>query len=130
MKFLIASVDAASPGVTRMVQSENRYLSGRVNSDDLLLPARNREKGDQNSTGMDNVADARMQELLINSLRESPYRELKNIRVQASGKSVCLTGMVSSFFLKQMAQETVRPIFPNQRIYNHIQVKNRVPKPR
>ena len=41
-------------------------------------------------------------------LNDSPFHALHALRVEQSGDHVMLKGQVESFFLKQLAQETVR----------------------
>ena len=41
-------------------------------------------------------------------LRESPFHALRMLQVEQFGDQVLLKGHVESFFLKQLAQETVR----------------------
>ena len=41
-------------------------------------------------------------------LNESPFPALRELNVEQLGEHVLLKGRVSSFFLKQLAQETVR----------------------
>ena len=41
-------------------------------------------------------------------LTDSPFHALHGLRVEQSGDHVMLRGNVESFFLKQLAQETVR----------------------
>ncbi|MFY7875228.1 MAG: hypothetical protein ACOVQM_07265 [Pirellula sp.] len=41
-------------------------------------------------------------------LHDSPFAALRDLRVEQEGELVLLRGRVDSFFLKQLAQETVR----------------------
>jgi osmotically-inducible protein OsmY len=41
-------------------------------------------------------------------LNDSPFAALRDLRVEQEGELVLLRGRVDSFFLKQLAQETVR----------------------
>ncbi len=41
-------------------------------------------------------------------LAESPFDELRNLRVERDGDDILLRGQVHSFYYKQLAQETVR----------------------
>ena len=58
------------------------------------------------------------------ALRRSPYHEVRRLHVEIDQQGTWIAGHVSSYFLKQMAQETVRKGFPNQRIHNQVTVGN------
>lgn len=53
---------------------------------------------------------------------ESSYRELQQVCITEDGNSICLSGRVPSYFLKQTAQEIVRQQEANQQIVNAIEV--------
>lgn len=56
------------------------------------------------------------------SLHDSPYRQLQNVRCHCSDGAVRLIGTLPSFFMKQMAQETVRRIAGVNQIENQVHV--------
>ena len=56
-------------------------------------------------------------------LHESPFVELHRIDVQRSGETVCLRGEVETFFLKQLAQETVRAATRGLEVHNDVLVR-------
>lgn len=53
-------------------------------------------------------SDDQLETLTANSLSQSPYRELRRVSCRVRGNQVTLTGRVSSFFYKQLAQEHVQ----------------------
>jgi len=55
-------------------------------------------------------------------LNESPFHALRTLHVEQVGDQVLLEGMVSSFFLKQLAQETVRSATRGIEMVNRIAV--------
>jgi len=59
------------------------------------------------------------------ALREHPHLRSALIAPRRSedNRHVVLEGSVESFFLKQMAQEAIRPITGNERIENRLQVR-------
>jgi osmotically-inducible protein OsmY len=57
------------------------------------------------------------------ALRQSPIPALRQIRVDASEQQVVLTGSVSSYYLKQMAQETVMPALGTRVLLNRVTVE-------
>jgi len=55
--------------------------------------------------------------------RRSPLPELRRIQVTGNESEVTLTGVVSSYYLKQLAQETVRSLLKGRTLRNRIAVK-------
>jgi len=55
-------------------------------------------------------------------LNESPFHALRMLQVEQLGESVLLMGQVESFFLKQLAQETVRSATRGIEMINHVAV--------
>ena len=57
-------------------------------------------------------------------LANSPLPEVRRLFVTATDELVTLTGTVSTFYLKQVAQETVRSGVRNRRLLNRVVVVN------
>jgi len=59
------------------------------------------------------------------ALKDSPIYELRDINVQQHGESIVLTGVVSSYYYKQLAQEAVRSALRSDdvQVINHIEVR-------
>ena len=55
-------------------------------------------------------------------LCSSPYRHLQLIRCHCQGGVVLLTGVLPSFFMKQMAQESIRHVAGGWKIDNQVEV--------
>jgi len=55
-------------------------------------------------------------------LNESPFHALRMLNVQQLGEQVLLEGQVDSFFLKQLAQETVRSATRGIEMVNNVSV--------
>jgi hypothetical protein len=55
-------------------------------------------------------------------LANSSIRELRQLRVDRSANELQLIGRVSSFYHKQLAQETVRPIAAGMQVVNNVDV--------
>ena len=55
-------------------------------------------------------------------LRENPVSDLRRIDVTESDHEIVLSGIVTSYYLKQMAQETVRPALAGRRLQNRLLV--------
>ena len=56
------------------------------------------------------------------ALSASPIPHLRRLRVISSEAEVVITGRVPSFYLKQLAQETVRPALGPRRLLNRVEV--------
>ena len=70
------------------------------------------------------AAHIRRKELLLaDALSKSGVRQLCRIQVTILEGSVTLNGRVDSFYLKQLAQEAVRPSADGMRILNQIEVR-------
>ncbi|MBP3953726.1 BON domain-containing protein [Gemmata sp. G18] len=59
---------------------------------------------------------------LIDALTSSPLGQLRRLRVTENENEVVLTGQVSSYYLKQMAQETIRIAVGVRRLLNRVEV--------
>ena len=55
-------------------------------------------------------------------LTTSPLPQLRRLVVTVSEGEVVITGQVSSFYFKQLAQETIRPSVGRRRILNRVEV--------
>jgi osmotically-inducible protein OsmY len=55
-------------------------------------------------------------------LASSPMPELRRLDVEASDEVVVLSGRVSSFYLKQMAQECVKTATAGRKLVNRVEV--------
>ena len=64
----------------------------------------------------------RLNQRLQDAFRESPHLVGRNLRVESEEGNVVLRGRVSSYFQKQMAQETVRAIDEVVSIENQLEV--------
>jgi hypothetical protein len=55
-------------------------------------------------------------------LRQSPLPDLRRLHIEETEFEVVITGVVSSYYLKQLAQETVRPALGQRRLCNRVVV--------
>lgn len=53
---------------------------------------------------------------------ESPWREVRSVSCKVTRTHVVLTGNVTCFFMKQMAQETIKHKLRDRRVLNRITV--------
>ncbi len=56
------------------------------------------------------------------ALRRSPIPALRKLTLSESDTSVTIQGQVSSYYLKQLAQETVLPLLDGRQLLNRVQV--------
>ena len=56
------------------------------------------------------------------ALTTSPHTHLRQLVVTVSEVEVVITGRVPSYYLKQMAQEAIRPSLGLRRLRNQVQV--------
>jgi hypothetical protein len=55
-------------------------------------------------------------------LRQSALPALRKLCVEETEEAVVLTGSVSSYYLKQLAQETVMPVLGERALFNRVKV--------
>lgn len=72
-------------------------------------------------------ADQRLLENVQNVLSQSAYPQLREIRCQCHEGAITLQGRVPSYYLKQVAQQLIRPLPHLARIYNQLEVGGGMP---
>jgi hypothetical protein len=60
------------------------------------------------------------------ALRQSPIPALRKLSVEESEAAVVIDGKVSSYYLKQLAQETLMPLLGNRELRNRVSVVREV----
>jgi osmotically-inducible protein OsmY len=55
-------------------------------------------------------------------LRQSPIPALRQLSVKESDLDVVLSGSVPSYYLKQLAQETIMPVLGSRELHNQVMV--------
>ena len=55
-------------------------------------------------------------------LKQSPIPALRNLSVEENGETVVLSGSVASYYLKQLAQETIMPVLGSRELHNRVRV--------
>ena len=53
-------------------------------------------------------------------LRDNPVNDLRRLEVMESDSEIIITGIVTSYYLKQMAQEAIRPAVNGRRLRNKV----------
>jgi hypothetical protein len=56
------------------------------------------------------------------AIRQSPLPALRKLAVEETEQAVVLTGTVASYYLKQLAQETVMPVLHGRELDNRVSV--------
>jgi len=59
---------------------------------------------------------------LIQALHRSPIPALRKLSLEESETMVTLQGKVSSYYLKQLAQETILPLLTGRQLLNRVLV--------
>lgn len=69
------------------------------------------------------------QSRLALALRRSPIPALRKLTLVESESSIIIQGQVSSYYLKQLAQETVLPLLDGRQLLNRVHVVTALAKP-
>jgi hypothetical protein len=56
------------------------------------------------------------------ALRRSPIPALRKLTLSESERTVTIQGQVTSYYLKQLAQETILPLLDGRQLLNRVQV--------
>ena len=56
------------------------------------------------------------------ALHQSPIPALRKLTVEESNGTVVLMGSVASYYLKQLAQETIMPVIDGRELHNRVTV--------
>ena len=56
------------------------------------------------------------------ALRQSPIPALRKLAIDETDVAVVICGAVSSYYLKQLAQETIMPILAGRELHNRVAV--------
>jgi len=56
------------------------------------------------------------------ALRQSPIPALRRLQVEETDREVVLSGSVASYYMKQLAQETVMPLVGDRLLCNRVLV--------
>ena len=62
------------------------------------------------------------QSRLTLALRRSPIPALRKLTLEESENSIIIQGQVSSYYLKQLAQETILPLLDGRPLLNRVDV--------
>lgn len=64
----------------------------------------------------------RLQSPAEQALRQSPIPALRKLKVEETELGVVIVGSVSSYYLKQLAQEAVMPTLGQRELHNQVMV--------
>jgi hypothetical protein len=68
------------------------------------------------------------QSRLTLALHRSPFPALRKLTLEENENSIIIQGQVSSYYLKQLAQETLLPLLDGRQLLNRVQVVTTLPK--
>jgi hypothetical protein len=68
------------------------------------------------------VSSPLVQSRALIALRQSPIPPLRKLTVDESDTTVVILGKVGSYYLKQLAQETVMPVLDGRELLNRVAV--------
>jgi hypothetical protein len=57
------------------------------------------------------------------ALQSSPIPALRNLSLEESERTIVIRGVVPTYYLKQMAQETVMPLLAGRELQNRVRVE-------
>ena len=58
------------------------------------------------------------------ALRQSPIPALRRLRVEETDQAIILSGSVTTYYLKQLAQETIMPLRGERQLQNRVNVRS------
>ena len=58
----------------------------------------------------------------VDALRQSSIPSLRNLSVEETDQVVVIAGQVGSYYLKQLAQETIMPVLGGRELHNCVNV--------
>jgi hypothetical protein len=64
---------------------------------------------------------------LVLALRRSPIPALRKLSLAENETSVTIQGQVTSYYLKQLAQEAILPLLDGRQLLNRVQVVTSIP---
>jgi hypothetical protein len=56
------------------------------------------------------------------ALRQSPIPALRKLRAEETEAAIVISGRVTSYYFKQLAQETLMPVLNNRELHNRVVV--------
>jgi len=63
-----------------------------------------------------------LQSRVDDALRQSPIPALRRLQVEETEQAIILSGAVSTYYLKQLAQETIMPLRGARELHNRVAV--------
>ncbi len=78
---------------------------------------------------MVSVAAQKVQPRAQNALSASPVFALRDLRVDQRGHQLLISGFVSSYYHKQLAQEVVRAVAEGTEVVNSVSVRDSATAP-
>jgi hypothetical protein len=70
------------------------------------------------------ISNAHVATQAVHALKKSSHPALRNLSVEGTEGSLIISGKVSSYYLKQLAQETIMSVREGMRLVNRVDVVN------
>jgi hypothetical protein len=67
-------------------------------------------------------ASVSVQSPAVLALQQSPIPALRKLKIEETEQGIVITGSVSSYYLKQLAQETIMPVLERRELVNRVEV--------
>jgi BON domain len=58
------------------------------------------------------------------ALQQSPIPALRRLRVEETDEAIILSGSVTTYYLKQLAQEAIMPLRGERQLHNRVNVRS------
>ena len=68
------------------------------------------------------ISTAHVASQAVHALKKSSHPALRNLRVEGSEGSLIISGRVTSYYLKQLAQETIMSVREGMQLVNKVDV--------
>lgn len=67
-------------------------------------------------------ASASVQSPAVLALQQSPIPALRKLKIEETEQGIVISGCVASYYLKQLAQETIMPVLERRELVNRVEV--------
>lgn len=111
-KEAVNQAEAVDQAKSASPQKQNQYLSDRTGSHSAVADTPNYGHGNLDQIQAD----------VKSAMQQSPVAGLRDLQVEQKGESILISGRVSSYYQKQLAQEVVRHVSPRTRVLNSVKV--------
>ena len=108
----VDQIEAVDQTETASPQKQNQALPDRAGLHSALADKPNYGQGNLDQIQAD----------VKSAMQQSPVTGLRDLQVEQEGESILISGRVSSYYQKQLAQEVVRHVSPRTQVLNSVKV--------